>query len=148
MTIPTHEQAPQPAGTSPSAEVATTESDSPVRVLVQTRTHLVPGHKYGDIGKRIDDMQNLICQHVWQRDYDEKRERAWKYRCELAVDNVQCWFLIDHHGPDPTSPPPDPPVVWYSWTGAELLVSSGWLPALESLTDWVLQCDDTRPAPS
>jgi hypothetical protein len=74
-------------------------------------------------------MVNLICQHVWQRDFDKFRERDWSYHCYFAVDKVECWFLVDHHGPDP-SPPPDPPVVWYRWTGTELFVclSPLWLP--------------------
>ncbi len=81
--------------------------DSPVRVLVQTQTHLVPGDRSAGFGEREDAMVNLICQHVWQRDFDKFRERDWNYHCHFAVDNVECWFLIDHHGPDP-SPPPDP----------------------------------------
>ena len=103
------------------AEAAATEDDKPVRVLVQTRTDLVPGDKSAGTIKRIDAMNDLICQHVWQRDFDEFRERGWDYNCEFAWDSVECWFLVDHHGPDPT-PPPDPPVVWYTWTGTELSV--------------------------
>ncbi len=93
----------------------------------------------------------MICQHVWQRDFDRLRERAWDYKCHFVMDDVECWFLIDHHGPEPSpkldlspsldsnlplnsgtsldltpslgpSPTPDPPVVWYSWTGTELSV--------------------------
>jgi hypothetical protein len=40
---------------------------------------------------------------------------------EFAIDNRPVWFLVDHHGPDPV-PIPDPPVVWYTWTGTDLLV--------------------------
>jgi hypothetical protein len=95
--------------------------DTPVRILVQTQTHLVPGDRFTEFGERFDAMVDLICQHVWQRRYDKFRERVWNYHCHFAVDNVECWLLVDHHGPDP-SPPPQPPVIWYRWTGTELSV--------------------------
>jgi len=34
------------------------------RILVQTKTHLVPGDDYGD---RLQRMRNIICQHQWKR---------------------------------------------------------------------------------
>ncbi|KAH6843404.1 hypothetical protein B0I37DRAFT_346917 [Chaetomium sp. MPI-CAGE-AT-0009] len=113
--------------TSTSAETAAAASnpsdlDNPVRVLVQTQTHLVPGDKSTDFGERYKAMLDLICQHVWQRGYDKFRERDWVYRAHFALDNVECWFLVDHHGPDP-SPPQDPPIVWYRWTGSELFLT-------------------------
>lgn len=95
------------------------DPDRPVRVLVQTQTHLVPGDRFTEFGKRDDAMLSLICQHVWKREFDQFRERRWNYNPYYAVDNVECWFLVDHHGPDPI-PPSDPPVVWYRWTGSEL----------------------------
>lgn len=104
-----------------SAEVNASDVDSPVRVLVQTQTHHVPGDKSTEYGERYDAMLNLICQHVWQRDFDKFRERHWNYHCHFALDNVECWFLIDHYGPD-QSPAPDPPIIWYRWTGTELFV--------------------------
>ncbi|KAK4106662.1 hypothetical protein N658DRAFT_461468 [Parathielavia hyrcaniae] len=92
----------------------TSDVDRPVPILVQTKTHLVPGGKSpSDIVARIDRMVNRICQHVWQRDFDKFRERWWLHGREFALDNRPCWFLIDHHGPDP-DPIPDPPVVWYT----------------------------------
>ena len=66
-------------------------------------------------------MEKLICEFVWQRDFDSLRERSWYHGCDFAFDNRECWFLIDHHGPDP-EPEPDPPVLWYTWTGTELFV--------------------------
>ena len=99
----------------------TAEPDGPVRILVQTRTDLVPGDKSTKSFVRKDAMENLICQHVWQRNFDDYRERRWDYNREFAWDSVECWFLVDHHGPDDI-PPPDPPVIWYRWTGKELLV--------------------------
>jgi hypothetical protein len=89
--------------------------------LVQTKTHLVPGDKPTIFMRRIDRMVDLICQHVWQRDYDLRRKRKWMYGGEFAIDNRLVCFLVDHHGPDPDLIP-DPPLVWYTWTGADLLV--------------------------
>ena len=102
----------EPPGTATAAAANddNDDDDRPIRVLVQTRTHLVPGDKWDPL--RREKMQDLICQHVWKRDFDRFRERGWQYKCHWAVDNVECWLLVDHHGPDPT-PPPDPPVLWY-----------------------------------
>ena len=73
------------------------DKDQPVRVLVQTRTHLVPGDKSDQW--REEKMQNLICQQLWKRDFDRFRERARNYHCFWGIDDVECWFLVDHHGP-------------------------------------------------
>ncbi|KAK3292990.1 uncharacterized protein B0H64DRAFT_403257 [Chaetomium fimeti] len=113
-----------PPSTEAAAAANASDLDSPVRVLVQTQTHLVPGDKTTHFGERYDAMVSLICQHVWQREYDQFRERDWSYHCHFAVDNVECWFLIDHHGPDPT-PPPDPPLIWYRWTGTKFMIVHG-----------------------
>ena len=102
-----------------TAAANTDDLDTPVRILVQTQTHLVPGNRSTEFGERYGAMVNLICQHVWQRGYDKFRERVWTYHCYFALDDIECWFLIDHHGPDP-SPPLEPPIVWYRWTGTEL----------------------------
>lgn len=116
MTTTNEEPPPPPADTSPDHD-----HNKAVRVLVQTKTHLVPGDKSTDYGERFTRMENLISQHVWQRDYDGHRERTWNYHVELAIDNVECWFLVDHHGLGPVYETA-PPVLWYKWTGAELSV--------------------------
>lgn len=110
-----------PTSTEVTAAANTDDLDTPVRILVQTQTHLVPGNRSTEFGERYGAMVNLICQHVWQRGYDKFRERVWTYHCYFALDDIECWFLIDHHGPDP-SPPLEPPIVWYRWTGTELFV--------------------------
>lgn len=129
MVTPTSQpeaQLPAPVDASTDAGVTSATDaaghDRPVRILVQTKTHLVPGDKSTDSWERIERMVKLICHLVWQRDFDKLRERKWLYGCEFAFDNRPCWFLIDHHGPDP-EPIPDPPVVWYTWTGTDLSVS-------------------------
>ncbi|KAL2127967.1 hypothetical protein VTI74DRAFT_9919 [Chaetomium olivicolor] len=99
-----------PTSTEAAAAANTSDPDSALRVLVQTQTHLVPGDKSTEFGERYDAMVNLIFQHLWQREYDKFRERVWNYHCHFALDNVECWFLVDHHGPNPSSPP-DPPII-------------------------------------
>ncbi|KAK3898756.1 hypothetical protein C8A05DRAFT_47009 [Staphylotrichum tortipilum] len=118
-------ETPNPAAGTTAADDDNNDEDRPVRVLVQTRTHLVPGDK-SDQWRGVK-MQDLICQQVWKRDFDKFRERAWNYHCHWAIDNVECWFLVDHHGPDPTLPP-DPPVIWYRWTGTEFVMVHDPLP--------------------
>jgi hypothetical protein len=121
---PEQAQAREPVDTSIVATTAAAaapedEDDQPVRVLVQTRTHLVPGDKSNDFGERISTMEHKICQHVWQRDLDCRRERGWQYGCTFALHDVECWFLVDNHGPDPgPAATADPPVL--TWTGTEL----------------------------
>ncbi len=140
-----------PASTEAAAAAANAaDLDSPVRILVQTQTHLVPGDRFTEFGERYDAMVDLICRHVWQRAYDKFRERVWTYHTHFALDNVECWFLIDHHGPDP-SPPPEPQIIWHRWTGTELFVCldlSNWMRLPSWLPNLLLQRDATRPAPS
>ncbi|KAL2171279.1 hypothetical protein VTG60DRAFT_3385 [Thermothelomyces hinnuleus] len=106
---------------------------TPLRVLVQTKTHLIPGDQSADFGQRFRVMQNLICQHIWRRDFDRTRERIWS-KGEFALDDHDCWFLVDYHGAgrDPAEdrdpPDPDPPMLWYNWTGTELLAVRDPLP--------------------
>jgi hypothetical protein len=91
-----------------------------VRILVQTRTQFVPGQDK-DYWERIRLMRNLICQHVWNRDYDGSRERARHRGCEFAYDNRDCWFLVDYPFTS-AEPATQPPVLWYKWTSTSLLV--------------------------
>ena len=95
------------------------ELGKPLRVLVQTKTHLVPGDKSTYYGIRMTDMENRICQHVWKRNHQQGSERMFDHNTNLMIDNLNCWFLVDHHGFDP-QPDVDPPVLWYNWTGTEL----------------------------
>lgn len=84
----------------------------PVRILVQTVTHLVPGNDYME---RVEYMQNLICQHHWKRDFNRDQERWNVYGHDFAFPNRNCYFLIDHGHSEG-----DPPVLWYKWTGESL----------------------------
>lgn len=84
----------------------------PVRILVQTVTHLVPGNNYME---RVEYMRNLICQHHWKRDFNRDQERWNVHGDEFAFPNRNCYFLIDHGHSEG-----DPPVLWYKWTGESL----------------------------
>jgi hypothetical protein len=91
----------------------------PLRILVQTKTHLVPGDFYGD---KIERMRNLICQQVWGRDYIAGSDRWNSYGTEFGYENRTCFFLVDcgmtaEYGEPPTD---DPKVIWYRWTGDTL----------------------------
>lgn len=88
----------------------------PVRILVQTVTHLVPGDEYAE---RVEYMRNLICQHHWKRDFDRDQDRWNVYGHHFGLRNRNCYFLIDHGHVDGESCT-DPPVLWYKWTGESL----------------------------
>lgn len=88
--------------------------EAPTRVLVQTKTHLVPGDGYH---KRCLFMLDLICQRTWSRDFDPKQHR-WNVRGALfGYDNHPCYFLVDH---GQSSNDEDITVLWYHWDGKSL----------------------------
>ncbi|KAI3321349.1 hypothetical protein HD806DRAFT_503798 [Xylariaceae sp. AK1471] len=84
--------------------------DAPKRILLQTKTHLVPG---GDYQERCTNMQNLLCQHLWNRDFDYNHDRWQEYGAAFAYEGRRCYFLLDHG----QSTGNDVPVLWYKWTG-------------------------------
>ena len=65
----------------------------PIRILVQTKTSLVPGEGYHE---RCMFMLNTICQHHWNRDFDLAQDRWNVYGAQFGYDNRDCYFLIDH----------------------------------------------------
>lgn len=98
------------------------QDDRPLRVLVQTKTQLVPGDKSTEFRQRFEAMRRMICHHVWGRDFDQFRERFWS-KGEFDLNDRDCWFLVDHC--DPSSElDPNLPLLRYRWTGTELSVVS------------------------
>ncbi|KEY71903.1 hypothetical protein S7711_11474 [Stachybotrys chartarum IBT 7711] len=97
-----------------------------VRILLQTLTHLVPGE---DRGEKLDFIENLIAQHHWKRDFDRDQERLFLYHDDFGLDNIRCYFLIDHHGYDHTVEEEIVPVLWYKWTGQSLIRINEELPS-------------------
>ncbi|KAI9164100.1 hypothetical protein HJFPF1_05736 [Paramyrothecium foliicola] len=93
-------------------------SSRKVRVLLETYTHLVPGM---DRGEKLAFIKNIVCQHYWKRDMDYEQERWYPYRDDFGLENVHCFFLIDHHGHDHTVEEETVPVEWYRWTGETLV---------------------------
>lgn len=86
----------------------------PVRVLVQTLTHLVPG---GDSIERTDFILNRMCQHHWACDFQSSKFRWTSYNDDFALDNRRCFFLVDYGESENDD---DVPVLPYEWTGESL----------------------------
>ncbi|EEQ32318.1 conserved hypothetical protein [Microsporum canis CBS 113480] len=86
----------------------------PVRVLVQTSTHLVPGDGYF---RKCEFMQNKLCQLHWNCDFDYKQHRWSTYGCEFALDNRPCYALIDSGKVAGDDDDDKVPILPYEWTG-------------------------------
>jgi hypothetical protein len=87
----------------------------PIRILVQTKTHLVKGD---DWGWKCLHMRDIICQHHWNRNFDSSQDR-WSTRgTHFGYDNRDCYFLVDHgHSANNDD---GVPILWYQWTGEAL----------------------------
>ncbi|PVH70447.1 hypothetical protein DL98DRAFT_564161 [Cadophora sp. DSE1049] len=68
------------------------KSTGPIRILVQTKTHLHP-------------------------DFDPDQDRWRVHGARFGCDKRHCYFLVDH-GRSPTDD--NVPVLWYQWTGESL----------------------------
>lgn len=86
--------------------------DEPLRILVETKTHLVPGQWFAD---KMDNILNLICQYHWNRDLDRKSERWNAHDNYFGYRDRTCYFVVDHFHGDPASQ--QPTILWYKWTG-------------------------------
>ncbi|KAJ8120981.1 hypothetical protein O1611_g10220 [Lasiodiplodia mahajangana] len=87
-----------------------TNSERPKRILVRTKTHLVPDDDYG---ARCYFMLNRICQHHWSRDFLFGEDRWNSYGTQFGYDNRTCYFLVDHGR---SASDDDVSVLWYEWT--------------------------------
>ncbi|TRX96867.1 hypothetical protein FHL15_002173 [Xylaria flabelliformis] len=104
----------------------------PVRILVETTTHLVPGELYSE---RINGMRNVICHYHWGRAFDDATDRCYVYglggaddlRSERDQSRV-CFFLVDSG--ETLSERENPPVLRYRWTGKKLVYIRRALPAV------------------
>jgi hypothetical protein len=83
-----------------------------VRVLVQTRTHLLPGADYYE---KLTFMLDLICNHVWGRLFIPRRDRFHLYGPPFGCKNHRFYFVVDHGQARDDS---IVPVLWYQFTGA------------------------------
>lgn len=89
---------------------------APVRILVSTATHLVPGNGFFE---RTDFIGNLISQHHWNHDFEWNHDRFETYNADFGYDNRTCYFLIDH-SQSPDGNDDVVPILWYRWTGKTL----------------------------
>ncbi|KAI9728467.1 MAG: hypothetical protein M1828_003869 [Chrysothrix sp. TS-e1954] len=95
----------------------------PVRVLVQSLTHLVRGeHRHDDGHQRVDLMLDSICRYHWKCDFTVDHFRAaWHGR--FAFNGKRCFFLIDYG--DFVVVDEDVPVLYYEWTGDAFVHAPG-----------------------
>jgi hypothetical protein len=89
--------------------------DPPVRILVQTLTHLVPG---SDGLNKTMFIINRICQLHWQCDYNYKEHRWSAYNDRFAFKNRRCFFLLDTG--KSSNDDDDVPILSYEWAGESL----------------------------
>jgi hypothetical protein len=94
---------------------------SPVRILVQTLTHLVPADGVGPENDPYSDklfsMFDRICKYQWNCKFDPEVLRWYSYGDEFGYNDRLCFFLIDYGS---SSNDEDVPILCYKWTG-ELL---------------------------
>ncbi|KAI1087885.1 hypothetical protein F5B19DRAFT_496906 [Rostrohypoxylon terebratum] len=63
-------------------------------------------------------MKNILCQYLWNRDFDSSRDRWISYRATFAYLHRTCYFLLGHG----QSTSNEVPTLWYKWTGESLIV--------------------------
>lgn len=88
------------------------DPEEAVRVLVQTRTHLVPG---SDHYEKLLFILDLVCDHLWGRTFHPRRDRFHLYGPPLGRKNHRFYFVVDHGQATDDS---TVPVLWYQFTGA------------------------------
>lgn len=83
----------------------------PVRVLVQTLTHLVPGE-----GSHIKTwyILNMVCQKYWNCDFQAPKFRWASFDAEFAFPNRRCFFLLDYGESENDDLVP---IIALEWTG-------------------------------
>ncbi|GKZ32819.1 hypothetical protein AbraIFM66950_002452 [Aspergillus brasiliensis] len=93
---------------------------SPLRILVQTLTHLVPsdnlianGEPYGD---KLLSMLDRTCKHVWDFPYEPGLQRWYSYGDEFGYNNRVCFFLLDY-GTAPNGNDEEVPIRCFTWDG-------------------------------
>lgn len=103
----------------PLASEAKDAAPSPVRVLVQTRTHLVPGEGWQ---RKMAGMRNTIARHILNTDFNMDKDRMEVYNDVFAAPGYRCFFLFDHASSPVADRVADDaiPLLWYRWTGEQL----------------------------
>ncbi|GKZ26313.1 hypothetical protein AbraIFM66951_002255 [Aspergillus brasiliensis] len=93
---------------------------SPIRILVQTLTHLVPsdnlianGEPYAD---KLFSMLDRTCNHVWDYPFEPGLQRWYSYGDDFGYDNRVCFFLLDY-GDAPEGKDEEVPIQCFVWDG-------------------------------
>ena len=89
--------------------------EGPIRLLVQTSTHLVPGDGWAP---KYKFMLNTMCERHFNRRFDDLQDRGSSHGGYFAYPNLRCYFLVDH---GQSSNDDEVPIIWYEWTGKTLL---------------------------
>ncbi|GKZ85405.1 hypothetical protein AnigIFM56816_011176 [Aspergillus niger] len=90
----------------------------PIRILVDTRIHLLPGDTNED---RNSYLINHICQLHWHTRFTPTKYRRYAFSTErYPTESTRCLFLVDYGHTASKEEDEDVPVVYYSWTGENL----------------------------
>lgn len=98
----------------PNLAMLTAES-RPKRILLQTKTHLVPG---SDFDEKLFFMLDLICHYHWGRNFDCEQDRYYTHGCRFLYPNRTCYFVVDN-GVATSDDDEDVEVLWYLYRGTE-----------------------------
>lgn len=124
-------------------------SPRPIRILVQTLTHLVPSDKVIDNperdlhGDKLISMLDRICKLTWGIGFTPRAHRFYSYGDdEFGYNHRPCFFLVDCGEAESDD---DVPVRCYEWDGGELYVPS----INHSIRLWaVINRDTANPCPN
>ena len=86
----------------------------PIRILVQTKTHLVPGNDYFE--KKLFILDATSNRHL-NRNYIPEKDRHYTRGAQFGYPDHRCYFLLDH---GQASNDDEVPVMGYEWTGNTL----------------------------
>lgn len=94
------------------------ERPDPMRVLVRTLTHLVPG---ASAEEKIRSMCHRISKHQWEYEFSSIDSNVNFQGFEFGYNNRPCWFLMDHGvHPEGSHDPSQVPMKVYNWDGEQL----------------------------
>ncbi|PYH34511.1 uncharacterized protein BO87DRAFT_396804 [Aspergillus neoniger CBS 115656] len=92
--------------------------DPPIRILVDTRIHLLPGDTNED---RNTFLINHICHLHWHTEFIPSKHRRYAFSTErYPIESTRCLFLVDCGQTASKEEDEDVPVVYYKWTGGYL----------------------------
>jgi hypothetical protein len=107
----------KPADKAAGTTAAHTGPEPPVRILVQTLTHLFLGT---DNMTRTYFILNKTSLHHWNCDFEAPKFRFASQNTQFALKNKRCFFLVDYGQTEDNS---SVPILSYEWTG-EILYNS------------------------